>query len=61
MVLPVRGSEYVAAFAYCRGGIIIVANAAVYKKVNVLFLFILPNIISAKDGFRYIFYVLIED
>jgi hypothetical protein len=55
IVLPVRGSVYVAVFAYCRGRIIIVANAAVNKIVNVPFLFILPNIITAKDGFRYIF------
>ena len=60
IVLPVRGSVYVAAFAYCIGRIIIVANAATNKKVNVTFLFILPTIITAKDGFRYIFYVLIE-
>ena len=35
IVLPVRGSVYVAAFAYCIGRIIIVANAATNKKVNV--------------------------
>ena len=60
IVLPVRGSVYVAAFAYCIGRIIIVANEATNKSVNVTFLFILTIIITAKDGFRYIFYVLIE-
>jgi hypothetical protein len=58
--VAVRGSAYVAAFACCRGRMIIFANAAVNRKVNVLFLFILPNVITTKDGFRYIFYVLIE-
>jgi len=42
------------------GRIIIVANEATNKKVNVTSLFILTIIITAKDGFRYIFYVLIE-
>jgi hypothetical protein len=54
IVLPVRGSVYVAAFACCIGRIIIVAKAATNKKVNV------TTIIIAKDGFRYIFYELIE-
>jgi hypothetical protein len=60
IVLPVRGSVYVAAFAYCIDRIIIVANAATNKKVNITFLFIPPIIMTAKDGSRYISYVLIE-